>query len=199
MLAALLLIAQQPKTVTITHPCASAAVVLEALGKEMGVTVRPSGTVAQDYFAIKLTGVPIEEAMRVIAVTLDAEWLRKETVLYLDRGPKQQLKAKLEEDEGIRKSVKEFLDKNPEREIDKDAIKKALIDVSDPKRSPALMQEAGKTLQAYSPEVRLGGRVVRVLGEDTFVGAVEGRPVRYFLSSDGTGDMPAEIKGAIQK
>lgn len=74
MIIALLLLAQT-KTVTFSHPCASSAVVLEALGKQLGVQMKPSGSVMKDFFAVRFTDRSADEIKRLIAETLSAEWV----------------------------------------------------------------------------------------------------------------------------
>ena len=75
MLVAALVLAQQPKTVTFSHPCASSAVVLEALGKEVGVRIRPTGSVMRDYLLLRFDQVPVEGALNKLAEAANATWI----------------------------------------------------------------------------------------------------------------------------
>ena len=75
----------QQQTISFTHPCANSAVVLEALGKQLGVTMRPSGSVTKDYFLVSFHDVPEQEALQEIAETLDATWEIEGNVTYLTR------------------------------------------------------------------------------------------------------------------
>jgi hypothetical protein len=198
MLAAVLALAQGP-VVTLRLDGAHSNAVLAALSSQAGVTMRPAGEVTGDFLAVKLTSVPLEEAKRLLATTLDAEWVYREGVHYLDRGVKQKLRIKKEEDVGIRLSIAAFLEKNPDRPLDKEAIRKALIDFSDPKRVPSIQQEAMVTLQRFRPETRLGARVVRALGTELLVNVTDDRPLRFYQYADGTGNMNGGVKAAIKE
>jgi hypothetical protein len=90
MLASLLLLAQQPQTVTFSHPCANSAVVLEALGKELGQPMKPTGSVARDFVLIELHDVPVDVALDKLAHTLNATWKASNGVRYLERTPAQE-------------------------------------------------------------------------------------------------------------
>ncbi|MCH8980365.1 MAG: hypothetical protein IH945_14165, partial [Armatimonadetes bacterium] len=79
----LLAILIAPQTITFTHPCAHSSVVLEALGKELNLALKPSGSVNKDYFLIRFKDVPAEEALDKIAQTLNATWTQKDDVRYL--------------------------------------------------------------------------------------------------------------------
>ncbi|MCH7944926.1 MAG: hypothetical protein IIC73_02770, partial [Armatimonadetes bacterium] len=72
-----------PATITFTHPCDRAEVVLEALGEELNLTLKPSGSVNKDYFLVSFKDVPVKEAFEKIAETLNATWTRKDDVYYL--------------------------------------------------------------------------------------------------------------------
>lgn len=197
MLAALLLLSQEP-TVTVRLDGAHSSAVLAAIGSQAGVTMRPAGEALSDYLAIKLTEVPLEEAKRLLATTLDAEWVFREGVHYLERGIKQRLRIKRDEDEGIRKSIATYLEKNPESPLDKEAVRKAYIELTDPKRVPSIQQEAMAILQRNRPEVRLGARIVRALGVEAIVAVTEERPLRAFQNADGTGTASSGIKAALK-
>lgn len=59
MISALLFIAVASPTLTFTHTCAKSNVVLEALGKELGVQIKPGGSVRDDYFLVRFVDVPV--------------------------------------------------------------------------------------------------------------------------------------------
>ena len=71
------LVAVQAKTVTFTHTCANSAVVLEALGEELGVRMEPSGSVNKDYFLLRFDDVPVQDALDRVAELLSARWVKK--------------------------------------------------------------------------------------------------------------------------
>ncbi|MCH8978931.1 MAG: hypothetical protein IH945_06775, partial [Armatimonadetes bacterium] len=87
MLSALLALSFQvaPQTITFTHPCAHSAVVLKALGKELNLTLNPSGSVNKDYFLVSFKDVPVQQAFEKISETLNAKWVKKGDVTYLTR------------------------------------------------------------------------------------------------------------------
>jgi hypothetical protein len=102
MLAALLLLAQQPQTVTFSHPCANSAVVLGALGRQTGLRLAANGSVEKDYFLVRFDNVPLGEALAKIATALNATWTERAGVRYLGRTAAQdaasenELRARLE-------------------------------------------------------------------------------------------------------
>ncbi len=198
MLAAVLLIAQQPKTLTFTHPCAHSSVVLEALGKEIGAIVRPSGSVSQDYFAVKLTNVPIEEAKRVIAEALNAEWLQKETILYLDRNAKQHLKEKKDEDDALRESIARYLNDRKDNKFDIELIKKKVSDATAVQKSPQVFQQELNAIYKLLPTETLGPKIVKAIGVEKLIALNEGDSLVYTLAPDGANNMPVEILKAVR-
>ncbi|MCH7905018.1 MAG: hypothetical protein IH944_10700 [Armatimonadetes bacterium] len=92
MIAAIALFAlAQLQTVTFTHPAAHSSVVLAALGEELGMTIKPSGSVNKDYFLVRFDDVPVNDALDKIAETLNATWSEKSGVRYLGRTHAQEL------------------------------------------------------------------------------------------------------------
>ena len=77
--------AAQPQTLTFTHACDQSSVVLEALGEELGMTLKPSGSVNKDYFFVGFKDVSAQVIFDKIAETLNAKWVRKGNVTYLTR------------------------------------------------------------------------------------------------------------------
>jgi hypothetical protein len=197
MIAALLVLAQEP-TVTLRLDGAHSSTVLAAIAKQAGTPMRPAGEVANDFLAVHLDQVPLSEAMRLLATVLDAEWVQREEALYLERGVKQHLRMKKEEDEGLRKSIAAFLEKNAETALDKEAVRKAFIDLTDPKRTQSSQQEAMTVLQRFRPESRFGARVVRSLGTELLVSVQEEKPLRMVQLADGTGNMGTGVKSALK-
>ncbi|HXH59882.1 MAG TPA: hypothetical protein VNI20_00840, partial [Fimbriimonadaceae bacterium] len=102
----------QQQTITFTHPCANSAVVLEALGKRLGVTMRPSGSVTKDYFLVSFHDITKEEALDKIASALNATWEEKNDVTYLTRTHNQELAEKDAVHKQEVQAIQEWLDKN---------------------------------------------------------------------------------------
>ena len=101
MLAALLLF-QQTQTVTFSHPCARADVVLSALSNQLEVPLKATGPVESEYFLVRFDDVPVSEALEKIATALNATWSQRNGVRYLtrtqaqaDAGPRE-MRARLE-------------------------------------------------------------------------------------------------------
>lgn len=111
MLAAMLVCATlgREPTVTFTHPCAHSSVILKALGQEIGMTLRPRGSVDKDYFLVRFDDLPVEEALDRIAETLNATWIGDGNVRYLDRTDEDHR----EELETVFQLIDKFLADNP--------------------------------------------------------------------------------------
>ncbi len=105
MLTALLVGVLGTQTVTFTHPCANSAVVLEALGKELGVKMAPIGSVQQDYFLVNFKDVTPEALTTGIASALNATWVERNGVHYLDRTPQDDAKEAREIEDYVRAQV----------------------------------------------------------------------------------------------
>ncbi len=112
MLVALLLVAQQPRTVTFVHPCAHSSVVLEALGKEIGVPMKPTGSVMRDYVLLRFDKVPVDEALRKMAEVFNATWTESNGVRYLGRTKQQEDAGPLKLQAELEKSVAEYIAKD---------------------------------------------------------------------------------------
>ncbi len=110
MLVALLLFVQQPKTITFTHPCAHSAVVLEALGREMGVPMKPTGSVMRDYILLRFEKVPVDEALKKMAEVLNATWTESNGVRYLGRTKQQEDAGKIELQLRLEKSIAHYIE-----------------------------------------------------------------------------------------
>lgn len=90
MLVAALVLAQQPRTVTFSHPCAASAVVLEALGKAIGLPLKPSGSVMDDYLLLRFDETPVDVALKKLGDVANATWTESNGVRYLGRTKQQE-------------------------------------------------------------------------------------------------------------
>ena len=201
MLTALLvgLIWPQPQTVTFSHACAHSSVVLEALGKELGVKMGPGGSVLQDYFAVKFTDRPIEDVKRVIAETLNAVWVQRGEYLVLDRGPVQHRKEQEQDSELLRAEINKYLEANPTREFDKGAFKVKAIELVAASSNPQQASKAKTDLYKLSPGALLGPNVIRSLGPDALLATEEGKSVTYILKGNGETNMPPDLLRTLQR
>lgn len=155
-MAILLLLAglrAQQQTVTFEHPCAHSSVVLEALGKEIGRPLKASGSVNQDYFLVRFDGVPVGEAMKKIAETLNAQWTEKDGILFLGR-------TRIQEDQ----------DRNETQEVEARLLQEGLsrIDLEKPYDSLTVrvaVENALKTLGGSTSETPLDSRQILAMNE----------------------------------
>ena len=111
MLSALILATavQGSQTVTFSHPCAHSSVVLGALGEELGLILKPSGSVNNDYFLVRFDGVAVQTAFEKLAEYLNATWTQKEGVFYLGRTGTQDKRDEELGRERIKEAVEEYL------------------------------------------------------------------------------------------
>ena len=187
----------QPQTVTFTHPCAHSSVVLAALGEKLGTKMAPGGSVLRDYFAVKLTDRPVEEAMRVIAETLNAEWVRRGDYLVLDRGPKQE-KAELDqENAAFKDGIERYIKNNPVIEFSLDKIREQMLIAKKAPRDPSLEYVIAPELTRLMPAARFGARIVRAM-RDEMSKVTEGSPLRFYLRADGTTNMPNQVRQIVE-
>src|SRR5690349_18543202 len=112
MLTALVLSALlRPQTVTFTHPCAHSSVVLEALGKELGLELKPLGSVNKDFIVVSFKDAAPEVVLKRLAQTLNAQWTEKSGVRYLQRTPAQEAqefeREYSEKSAALRRAIKE--------------------------------------------------------------------------------------------
>ena len=63
-----------PAKLEFSHPIDRAEVVLEALGKQVGVRIRPSGVLGDDRIFVRLRDTDWETAKQKLAEGLRAEW-----------------------------------------------------------------------------------------------------------------------------
>ncbi|MEX2243713.1 MAG: hypothetical protein WD716_07695 [Fimbriimonadaceae bacterium] len=201
MLTALLvgLLGPQPQTVTFSHPCAHSSVVLEALGKELGVKMGPGGSVLQDYFAVKFTDRPVEDVKRVIAETLNAVWVQRGEYLVLDRGPVQHRKEQEQDSELLRAEINKYLEVNPAREFDKAAFKVKAIELVAASSNAQQASRAETDLRKLSPDALLAPKVIRSLGPDALLAIRDGEPVTYEFKGNGETNMPPALLRTLQR
>jgi hypothetical protein len=201
MLTALLvgLLGPQPQTVTFSHPCAHAAVVLEALGKELGVKMGAGGSVLQDYFAVKFTDRPVEDVKRVIAETLNAEWVQRGEYLVLDRGPVQHRIEQERDNELLRAEINKYLEANPAREFDREAFKVKAIDLVAASSNSQQAIRAETDVRKLSPDALLAPKVIRSLGTDSLLAIKDDEPVTYEFKGDGETNMPPALLRTLQR
>ncbi len=105
----------QERTVTFTHPCARADVVLAAFGEAVGETIRPSASVKNDYFMVHFVDVPVSVAFDKIAETLIATWNRGEKTTYLTRTATDLTEEKRLESARFRELLKKGSKERPSR------------------------------------------------------------------------------------
>ena len=184
MIAALLLLIQQPQTITFSHPCAHSSVVLDALGEQLGVTMKPSGSVNQDYFLVHLTDVPKQEALDKIAATLNATWNEKDGVTYLGRTHAQELEDAKAERDADTKLVQQWLDKRQIKDEYTTEFAKKLVEAVIPlmKESEGPGMNSYLRMQEYevhAPTMRLLVRIIKEIGVEKIVDLGDDGRVTY--------------------
>ena len=194
----LLLASQQPQTITFQHPCAHSSVVLAALGQQVGKRIGPGGSVNQDYIAIKLTDRPVNEAMRVIAETLNAEWIERNGVLYLDRGPKQHNAELSAEKTAMRSAIKRWLDATAVPPFDRNKFKELVLTLIEAEQRKVSPSQAQQELWKQMPQARLGPSLVRALGGEDLADIPLDETQRYYLLADGSNNMPPKLAEAVR-
>jgi hypothetical protein len=194
MIAALLLACQQPPTVTIDQPCAHSSVVLAAFGKAIGETVRPSGSVQGDYIALKLTDRPVAEAKRVIAEALNAEWVVRGGVLYLDRNAKHHNAEKKAEDEALRAALQKHLDDNKDKKFERDKLREVMIEALRARDVNDFIARRYGEFSTLMPERTLGPQLVMAFGIDRLVKMANGERLTYAQQ-----DLPQAAKIALDQ
>ena len=183
--------AAQPQTVTFTHPCAHSSVVLEALGQELNLTLKPSGSVNKDYFLLRFKDVPVKEAFNKIAVTLNATWTQKDDIYYLGRTRAQEIsekKAAVAENAAL---IENWLaERDVEGEYTVDRAKKLLADLAllvesgaanDPERYGSL-----SALGDHAPLARCLYRLMRTIGVANLADVPKGEDVQYVLNPNAS-------------
>ncbi|MCH7905017.1 MAG: hypothetical protein IH944_10695 [Armatimonadetes bacterium] len=177
--------AEVPESVTFTHSCAHSSVVLAALGEELGMQIKPSGSVKQDYFLVRFDDVPVKDALDKIAETLNATWTVKSGVRYLGRTRAQ-----------------EIADFEIEIDARKAAIEKAVARMEFPDLTSALARslaiqsrdfgplataadrERHRSISRQLPGYRAMVRLIKLLDLDKVVKAL-GYPLIFSVMGDG--------------
>ncbi len=167
MLALFIVTLLTPQTVTFTHPCAHSSVVLDALGKQIGKTIKPSGSVTKDFFLVSFTDVPTQEALDKIAQTLNATWEEKDGTTWLTRTRAQEVAEEKEAREADAKLIADWLAKRDVSQPYTEEHAKKLIEAVIP-----LMQtdDGGQRYEEFqsvnqgSPLHRLMTRLLREIG-----------------------------------
>ncbi len=101
------LVAQKP-TLTFTHRCARAEVVVAALGEALGRKMKVIGSVKDDYFLVRFDGTPVDKALERIAKTLNATWTMSGETEYLTRLPAQENAEQREEQAWVEASIARY-------------------------------------------------------------------------------------------
>ncbi|HXH60036.1 MAG TPA: hypothetical protein VNI20_01620 [Fimbriimonadaceae bacterium] len=176
----------QQQTISFTHPCANSAVVLEALGKQLGVTMRPSGSVTKDYFLVSFHDVPVSEALKRLASSLHATWMQERDVRYLTRTHAQELQEDQEVREESVRHVQEWLDKHHVKaEWSLDSARALIEEELSIANSKDTVPDAYNRLHALdkqSSSYRYLYRLLLSIGAERLADAQEGQPVEYVES-----------------
>ena len=90
------LIGQEP-TLTFTHRCARAGVVVAGLAEKLGRKMQVSGSVKDDYFLVRFDNTPVDAALGRIAKTLNATWTKSGDTEFLTRTTAQEKAEQREE------------------------------------------------------------------------------------------------------
>ena len=189
-----------PQTVTFTHPCANSSVVLEALGKELGLTLKPSGSVNKDYFLVRFDDVPVQRALDLVAETLNARWTKKDGTYYLQRTSAHIAEEKGKRAELLQAGVEEYLDKKARRATA--WSRQRATDVLRPllRGDGSLDRElARKQLSTSGPCRELVDEFVRAIGAKKLSRIPEGATVIYKWSpNQGEQRIPPSMRAKAQ-
>ena len=182
MITALIALAvlSQPQTITFSHPCASSAVVLEALGSELGMRMAPSGSVNKDYFLVRFDEVPVQVAFDKIAETLNAKWVKEGSVTYLTRSSDTD-KAELRAGRALMGNALAELLKSLKVE-DEYSLEEATDLLKESLRvmdGPSGQYEYRANLEQKSPAFRLLNRFARGLGVERIMALEYGKRVNF--------------------
>ena len=105
---------QADPKITLTLPAMSVTSALQALGQTAHISLASSVQTGNDVIVIKLTDVPLSDAMRKIAETLDATWKQEGELYRLVRTADQQRAERNQEYQDqvnkIKKSIKRRAD-----------------------------------------------------------------------------------------
>lgn len=187
------LIGVQTKTVTFEHPCASSAVVLEALGKQLGVQMKPSGSVMKDFIIVRFHEVPVEDAMKKLADALNATWTQTGGVNYLTRTGLQENNEKRDAVAAATKLVQSWLDKRKvEGQVTLENSQKLIEEVLPLISAPANGQfneqawTKQRELESGGPLARYLTRLLKEIGAPSIADIEEGERVQYVENPTGS-------------
>lgn len=188
MLAAIIFgtVLAQERTVTFTHACAHSSVVLEAFGKEIGETIRPSGSVNKDYFLVRFDGMPVEDAKAAIAKTLNATWTRQGDVIYLTRTGSQERAEESLVKQQFYDSLKRTIAAAQKRTRERKSFNMAYLVEN-------MQKETGKNtyesfIDSESPFGRFGDRIMATLNADDVMAMPYGKT--YYANEPKLDEMP---------
>jgi hypothetical protein len=183
----------QSKTVTFEHPCASSATVLEALGKQLGVQMKPSGSVMKDFIIVRFNEVPVEDAMKKLAESLNATWTQTGGVNYLTRTGLQENNEKREAVGAATKLVQTWLDKRKvDGTVTLENSQKLIEDVLPLIKSGRNGQfneqawQRQRELENGGPLARYLTRLLKEIGAATIADMEDDESVQYVENPSGT-------------
>jgi hypothetical protein len=197
MIILLCALAIQQQAITFTHPCAHSSVVLEALGKEMGVKMAPGGSVLQDYFAVKFTDRDPETVKRLLATTLNAVWVQRGEYLVLERGENQHAEEQASLDEEFKNGIKKFREGNPIKALPNDSLREKLLGMTGVQPGTTEWKERISALTPLLPNYRAPISIVHSLDDARLFAMKVGDHLKYSLDSNGKTDMPTRLKNAV--
>jgi hypothetical protein len=179
-------LAQPARTLTFSHPCASSAVVLEALGKELGVAMKPGGSVVRDFVVVRIEDAPVDEALERVAKALNATWTQQSGVHVLTRLPAQETKERQETRAARAKLIQDWLDKRKVEgqvtlENSRELIE-AVLPLLKANTSQSFNQQAfeqQRALEARGPMARLLTRLLKEIGAEAIAELEEGERAQW--------------------
>jgi len=194
----------QANPVTVEIEIAPAAVVLEKLGKEMGVEMIPGGSVTKDVFGIAFTKAPTAKVLSEIATTLNAQWERSSGGTYiLNRTPKQEGDEDRAMQEQLRKAIEEGLAKTKNQgEFNQ---KTAMQLVSEAQKLVSLGTQGAQSerlnlIEKQRPLERLIQTVLETIGPAELIRPWTELPVEYTeTGSSRQKRFPASLQAAFRK
>jgi hypothetical protein len=182
---AVALLPLQQKTITFSHPCASAAVVLDALGKELGVRMQPGGSVMQDFIIVRFEDVTVEEALKKIADALNATWTQQNGINVLTRTPAQVAKEDKDALDAATRQIQEWLDKRKvEGQVTLDSSRALIEEVlpllkTDQNTFNQQQYERQRELESRGPLGRYLTRLLKEIGAASLASGEEGQRIQY--------------------
>ncbi len=197
MLTALLVGVLGTQTVTFTHPCANASVVLEALGKNIGIKMAAGGSVTEDFIALKFTDRALEDIKRVMSETLNADWYQRGEYLVFERNAKHHALEMEEEDAALRAGIEDAKLKNPVLDYTQAQAEDLVIKLASlPEGSwPG---ELFAQFRTVSPEKQLQSEIIRAFDVEQLVAVPEGKTLTLTYSPAGASTVPSQMVRAFE-